>query len=139
MSPRPEKRKTRPVFLSLEQVLAVHARVIEEFGGNPTVRDFGLLESAVSMPGAQYGGSFLHSAMPAMAGAYLFHLCRNHPFVDGNKRTALAAAEVFLLLNGWELDATNRELELLALGVAEGRLSKSEITAFFQKYATLKS
>jgi death-on-curing protein len=62
-------------------------------------------------------------------------LCRNHAFIDGNKRTALAAAEVFLLLNGWRLDATNRQLEELALGVAEGTLGKDEVTAFFRQRA----
>ena len=74
----------------------------------------------------------LKSLAAAMAAAYLFHLCRNHPFVDGNKRTALAAAEIFLLLNGKELQATNTELEQLTLDLAAGSISKSQVTGFFR-------
>jgi len=124
-----------PAFLSLDHLLAIHRRSIEEFGGDPAVRDQGLLESAIAMPAAQFGGRFLHDGVPAMAAAYLFHLCRNHPFVDGNKRTALAAAEVFLILNGIRLRATNDEVEALTLGVAASRISKDETTAFFAKHA----
>lgn len=124
-----------PVFLGVEHVLAIHRRMIREFGGSPRVRDYGLLESAVRMPAAQFGGAFLHQGVPAMAAAYLFHLCQNHPFVDGNKRTALAAAEVFLMLNALRLAAGNRELERLTLGVAAGRISKDEAVAFFREHA----
>lgn len=122
-----------PTFLTVEHVLAIHQRVIEEFGGDPVVLDDGLLESAVMMPAAQYAGEFLHPDLPAMAAAYLFHICRNHAFLDGNKRTALAAAELFILLNGRQLKATNKELERLTLGVAEGTLSKDDVTAFFRQ------
>lgn len=127
--------KQPPAFLGLEHVLAIHRRSIAEFGGDPSVRDHGLLESAVAMPAAQFGGEFLHDGMPAMAAAYLFHLCKNHPFVDGNKRTALASAEVFLLLNGMRLDAGNKDLAELTLGVAASRVSKEEATAFFLRHA----
>jgi len=127
-----------PAFLTVEHVLALHQRVIAGFGGEAAVRDHGLLESAVMMPGARYGGEFLHADLPTMAAAYLFHICRNHPFVDGNKRTALVAAEVFLLLNGRKLRATNRQLELLTRGVASGELTKEELVAFFHTH-TVKS
>lgn len=128
-------KKRPPAFLSLEHVLAIHRRSIAEFGGDPSVRDQGLLESAVAMPGAQFGGEFLHDGVPAMAAAYLFHVCRNHPFVDGNKRAALASAVVFLLLNGMRLEVPKKELEELTLGVAASRISKDETTAFFVKHA----
>jgi death-on-curing protein len=124
-----------PAFLSTDQVLAIHRRMIAEFGGEPTVRDLGLLESAVAMPAAQVGGQYLHKGAATMAAAYLFHLCRNHPFVDGNKRTALVAAEVFLLANGYRLAATNAELEQLTLGVAACEISKAETVAFFRRHA----
>lgn len=123
-----------PAFLSIGQVLAIHRRMIEEFGGDPTVRDAGLLESAIAMPAAGMGGRFLHKGVAAMAAAYLFHLCRNHPFVDGNKRTALVAAEVFLVANGYRLAATNAELERLTLGVAACEISKAETVAFFRRH-----
>ena len=67
-----------PLFLTVDHVLAVHRRLVQEFGGVAEVRDYGLLESAVMMPAAQFGGEFLHDDVPAMAAAYLFHICRNH-------------------------------------------------------------
>jgi death on curing protein len=120
-------------FLTIEHILAIHARMIDDFGGDPAVRDQGLLESALAMPAAQFGGKFLHPTLADMAGAYLFHLCRNHSFVDGNKRTALVAAEMFLLLNDFSLAATNRELEKLTIAVADGSLTKGEVIRFFKK------
>ena len=83
------------------------------------------------MPAARFGGRFLHDGIAAIAAAYLFHLCKNRPFVDGNKRTALASAEIFVLLNDMRLRATDDELEELTLGVADGRLSKEDVTASF--------
>jgi len=125
-----------PIFLTVEQVLTVHDRVIAEFGGDAALLDRGLLESAVAMPAARYSGAFLHPDLPTMASAYLFHLCRNHPFADGNKRTALTSAEVFLILNDHQLKATNRDLERLVLGIAEGRLSKDDVTVFLRNHVT---
>jgi death-on-curing protein len=124
-----------PVFLSVEQVLGIHRRMICEFGGRPGLRDQGLLESAVAMPAASFRRRFLHRDVPAMAAAGLFHLCRNHPFVDGNKRTALAAAEVFLDLNDFRLAATDAALEKVTLKVADGSLDKEPLTAFFRRHA----
>ena len=127
--------KASPVFLAVEHVLAIHRRMAEEFGGDPEVRDSGLLGSAVMLPAATFGGEFLHDCLPAMAAAYLFHLCKNRPFVDGNRRTALVASEVFLDVNGWGLSATNRELLHLTLRVAAGECSKADVTAFFRRHA----
>lgn len=121
-------------FLSVDDVLRIHRRMIDEFGGSPHVRDTGLLHSAVFMPAARYGGEPLHQGLPAMAAAYLFHLCSNHPFVDGNKRTALAAAEMFLLLNHGRLTATDDELEGLTMGVAAGRTAKADDVAFMEQH-----
>ena len=120
-----------PTFLAVENVLTIHGRMVQEFGGGSGVRDLGLLESAVMMPAARFEGQFLHDGIAAMAAAHLFHLCKNHPFVDGNKRTALSAAEVFILLNGHRLNATNKELEELTLGVADGGVSKPDVATFF--------
>jgi death-on-curing protein len=123
-------------FLDVDHVLAIHRRMIDEFGGSREVRDRGLLESAVAMPAARFGGKYLHDWPAEMAGAYLFHLCKNHPFVDGNKRTALAAAEVFLLLNNLKLKAGNVALERLTLGVADGSTSKAAVLTFFRAHAS---
>jgi len=107
--------------------------MITEFGGDEGVRDSALSESAVMMPRASFGGRYLHRDVPAMAAAYLFHLCKNHAFIDGNKRTALATAEVFLDLNGRRLDATGDECERWTLGVAEGAMSKTQLTRLFRE------
>jgi death-on-curing protein len=98
--------------------------MVDEFGGDPAVRDRGLLESAVALPASQFGGEYLHGGIPEMGSAYLFHICRNHAFVDGNKRTALTTAEMFVLLNGMRLVATNEELEELTFGVAASEIAK---------------
>ena len=127
--------KALPTFLAVDHVLGIHRRIINEFGGQPGLRDRGLLESAVRMPAARFGGKFLHKGVPVMAAAYLFHLCSNHAFVDGNKRKALAAAEVFLLLNDMELDARGEELEDLTRDVARGRIAKDKVVAFFKQHS----
>ena len=101
----------------------------------PGIADQGLLESAVSMPTAGFAGKFLHESLPAMAAAYLFHVCKNHPFFDGNKRVAVVAAEIFLNVNGMRLDVSNEELKQLCLGVAVGEISKDETITFFGKHA----
>jgi death-on-curing protein len=122
------------VFLSVDVILKIHRRVIEEFGGDPGLRDRGLLESAVAIPQSTFGGVELHAGLPEKAAAYHFHLCANHPFMDGNKRVAVAAAEVFLLINGPELSACDNDVEVLTLGVAAGRLSKEQVIKFFAKF-----
>ena len=119
-------------FLSVEIVLQIHTRVVEEFGGDSDLRDRGLLESAVAMPQSTFAGKFLHSGVAETAAAYHYHLCSNHPFLDGNKRVAVVAAEIFLLSNGNELIANNEELEKLTLGVARGQMSKKAVIAFFK-------
>ena len=124
------------LFLSVEAVLQIHTRVVEEFGGDPGIRDYGLLGSAVSMPQSTFAGEFLHSEIAEMAAAYHYHLCANHPFLDGNKRVAVAVSEIFLLLNGNELIASDNELEELTLGVARGQMSKEEVIAFFKRHVS---
>ncbi len=98
------------------------------------VANQGLLESAVGMPAAGVGGEYLHENLSAMAAAYLFHISKNHPFFDANKRVAVVTAEVFLHVNGMRLNVPNEELKQLCLGVAAGEISKSEATVFFEKH-----
>jgi len=120
-----------PVYLSVADILLIHKRVIDEFGGDQGLRDRGLLESAVAMPRATFAGKNLHAGITEQAAAYHFHLCANHPFVDGNKRIAVASAEVFLLANGYELDASDDELEEITMGLASGQRSKAQVVDFF--------
>lgn len=123
-------------FLSVEMVLQIHERIIEEFGGDRELRDRGLLESAVAMPQSTFGGKFLHVDLADKAAAYLFHLCSNHAFIDGNKRVAVVAAEVFILANGSELAARDDELIDTTLSVAQGKASKDEVIEFFRRHVT---
>jgi death on curing protein len=121
-----------PLFLTLDEVLEIHAQQIGLYGGSEGVRDRAGLESAIATPGATYGGEFLHRSIPAMAAAYLFHISQNHPFLDGNKRTGANAAVTFLLINEWDLDVTEDELVDLVLSVASGTMSKQALTKTFE-------
>jgi death-on-curing protein len=121
-----------PSFLTLEEVIAIHRGQIQVYGGSPGVRDWGLLNSAIAMPAATFGGQLLHSDLYEMAAAYVFHIVQNHPFIDGNKRVGAMAADVFLNLNDVQLIAEQVDYAELVLSVARGELSKSAIAEFFR-------
>jgi death-on-curing protein len=124
----------QPLFLSLEEVLEIHQQQIEYYGGTAGVRDLSLLESAIAQPQATFSTEFLHASMPAMAAAYLFHICRNHPFVDGNKRVAANAAITFLLMNDWEPTFSEDELVDAVLAVASSSMTKESLVQFFETH-----
>lgn len=124
------------VFLSLEEVLYLHANQIELYGGDPGLRDLDLLNSAVAQPEATFEGEYLHSYPYEMAAAYLFHLVENHPFVDGNKRTGAVAALVFLDLNDIEFNAQDGDLFETTMEVASGQMNKGKLAAFFRSCAS---
>jgi death-on-curing protein len=121
-------------FLTLDEVLALHADQIERYGGRPGIRDVGLLQSALGVPAATFDGRFLHEGLHEMAAAYLFHIVRNHPFIDGNKRTGLMVVLAFLGLNAHWLNADPRDVERIVLGVASGKVSKAEAAVFLQRH-----
>jgi death-on-curing protein len=114
-----------PRFIALATVRAIHALQIGEFGGSDGIRDERLFESAVAQPMATFGGEYLHGDVFAMAAAYLFHLVKNHPFVDGNKRTGLAVCLVFLEANNVPASEGADALYELTMGVANGSIDKS--------------
>jgi death-on-curing protein len=124
-----------PEFLTLDDALSLHADQIDRYGGARGVRDIGLLDSALAAPRATFAGGFLHASIPEMAAAYLYHLVRNHPFVDGNKRAGLAATIAFLGLNDLWLEAPDDSLVELVVGVAEGRVDKAEVAVFLKRHA----
>jgi len=124
-----------PLFLDIGRVLRTHRSLIERYGGEEGVRDVGLLHSAIAMPQASFGGEFPHKDLFEMAAAYLYHIVQNHPFVDGNKRTAAASAIIFLVMNGVEIEADEEGLVALTLAVARGEVRKSEIAVFFRQRA----
>jgi len=122
-----------PVFLSIADALKIHEFQITKYGGSLGVRDHGLLDSALNMPQSSFGNEWAHETIFLMAAAYLFHVSKNHPFVDGNKRTSLACALIFLDMNSYKLQADENALEKLVLDTATGKLSKDDIAAFFEK------
>lgn len=124
-----------PVFLTTEEVLALHADQISRYGGSGGIRDLGLLSSALGAPAATFDGEYLHPTLFEMAAAYLFHLAKNHPFVDGNKRVALAATLAFLWLNGFEIVVEPVLLGDLVLAIATSESSKADAAAFLRRHA----
>ncbi len=125
-----------PFFLGLDEVVEIHCDQIKRYGGATGIRDVGLLQSAVAMSEAGFGNDYLHADIHEMAAAYLFHIIRNHPFIDGNKRTGAATAMVFLMLNGIELHADEVVFEKMVRSVAEGKTGKATVAAFFRKHAS---
>jgi death-on-curing protein len=123
-----------PRFLSADDVLTLHAIAIEDQGGDPHLRDRAMLESAIATPAQQFGGQFLHPDIPSMAAAYAFHICMNHPFVDGNKRAAVAAMIAFLSDNGWSFDAAADHAEAAVLKLADGSMDKPEFTEWSRRH-----
>lgn len=123
-----------PRFLTLQEVLDLHRDAIAEYGGDPGVRDIGLLESAIAQPQATYGGEYLHGDLAEMAAAYLYHLAMNHAFVDGNKRIAAYAAGVFIDVNGFELTCDEHSFEELVLRVARGECDKAAVAEFLRAH-----
>jgi len=118
--------------LSKRLVLGFHADQIESFGGSTGIRDSGLLDSALEQPRATFDGELLHPTVFLQAAAYLFHLVKNHPFVDGNKRVAFAAMDVFLRLNGIRLNLDDEAAYRLVIDAATGSLDKEQIASLLE-------
>lgn len=128
--------KSEPIFLTFAEIIEIHNYQIEDFGGASGLRDMELLKSALGMPSATFGGTFLHPTIYEMAAAYLFHLVENHPFVDGNKRVGAMAALVFLDMNGIDFEASDEEFTAMVLRVASGKMLKAEITLFLKEHSS---
>src|SRR3954462_7303571 len=123
------------VFLTVEEVLEIHQDQIDRYGGAGGVRDMGLLESAVRAPASTFGGHYLCGDLFGMAAAYLFHLVKNHAFVDGNKRVGTAAALTFLALNGVEIREDEPTFSDLVLAIATGAAGADEVAAYLKDHA----
>jgi death-on-curing protein len=124
-----------PEFLTLDQVFTIHKNQLELYGGEIGLRDMGLLQSALAMPSSGFGEEYFHKDLYEMAAAYLFHIVKNHPFVDGNKRVGFVASYIFLRLNGIVLTADNEAVEKLTFDTAQGKVEKSAIATFFKKHS----
>lgn len=116
--------------LTLHEVLELHNMLIKQSGGGAGLRDLGGLESAVAQPEMTFGGQDLYPTVETKATAICFSLVMNHPFIDGNKRIGHAAMETFLVLNGYELNATVEEAESIILRLAAGELRRDELLAW---------
>jgi len=114
--------------LTVEIVREIHTEALMKFGGSDGMREIALLESAVAAPQASFGGASPYKDIVEIGAAYLFYLCKNHPFIDGNKRAALGACLVFLRLNGMEPEADGPLWEELVLAVAAGVIDRDETT-----------
>jgi death-on-curing protein len=121
-------------YLSIEEVFSLHSLLIAQSGGASGLRDRGALESAVAQPEASFGGEELYPSLSEKAAALGHSLIQNHPFVDGNKRIGHGAMEVFLLLNGYEIEALVDEQEKVIIGVASGKISRIEFSEWLGKH-----
>lgn len=117
----------------MAEVIEIHTDQIERYGGIQGLRDINLLSSALAMPESMFEGDYLHTDIFHMASAYVYHISQNHPFIDGNKRAALAAALVFLDFNGIEIDDADGILYDACMKVAEGKMNKDEFSIILRK------
>ncbi len=122
------------VFLTLTEIIDIHADQIARYGGSHGIRDINLLSSAVAMSPASFAGDYLHTNIFEMAAAYAFHIAQNHPFIDGNKRAALASALVFLEMNGIDIIDPAGELYDVMIAIASGKLGKAKFADILRKY-----
>jgi death-on-curing protein len=113
-------------FLTLNELLELHERILVQSGGSAGIRAIGGLESAIAQPRMTFDGQELYPTLVEKAAALGFSIIQNHPFVDGNKRTGHAAIEIFLFLNGFELEKSVDEQEKVILQVASGRMSRAD-------------
>jgi death-on-curing protein len=119
-------------FIPKEVLLVFHEDQLKQYGGINGISDEGLLDSALAQVESSFGGEYLHKTIFEMAAAYGFHICQNHPFYDGNKRTALIAMYIFLNRNGYKIVAKKEVLFALIMDLAQGKVAKQELTEFLE-------
>ena len=123
-------------FVPEEIVPILHRDLLQRYGGKPGIRDAGLLSSALSQPRMTYGGKFVHRTVFDKASAYGFHLCSNHPFIDGNKRVAFVVMVLFLSQNGYELTANEEAAFEMMMAVADGKVKKPALASWLKAHST---
>lgn len=121
-------------YLDLESVVRIYYRVMQSTGGSAGIRDVALLESAVAQPRMSFGAVDLYPSLEEKAAALAFALGKNHAFVDGNKRIALAASDALLRINGFKLSGSDSELESVFLQLAAGELDRESLAAWFKAH-----
>ena len=122
-------------FIPEEIVLTIHTDLLQRYGGETGVRDRNLLESALAQPKMTMGGKYVHKTIFEKAAAYGFHICMNHPFVDGNKRVAFVSMDIFLQKNGWEITADEEESYTMMISLASSKSSKAQLATCLKEHA----
>lgn len=123
-------------FIPENLVLTIHADLLQRYGGRPGLRDRGLLESALARPKMTAAGKFVHKTLFDKAAAYGYHVCRNHPFTDGNKRVAFVLMDIFLQKNGWEIIAREEEAYSIMIALASGKLGKGRLASWLKEHSS---
>ena len=123
------------IYLTPEEVLFIHYLLIEETGGSHGIRDLSLLQSAVARLEATFDGNDLYTDLFAKAAALMQSIIKNHPFIDGNKRTAITSASIFLIRNGFQMTASRRELERFTLKIASIDVKLDELARWFKRHS----
>jgi len=126
-------------YVPKEVVLTIHADLLQRYGGRPGLRDPGLLDSALAQPKMTVGGKFAHKTLFDKAAAYGFHVCKNHPFIDGNKRVAFVLMDVFLQQNGWEIKAAEEDAYTIIMALASGQLGKAQLATWLKEHSSKSS
>jgi len=123
-------------FIPNKIVSTIHSDLLQRYGGRPGLRDPGLLDSALAQPKMTARGKFVHKTLFDKAAAYGFHVCKNHPFVDGNKRVAFVLMDIFLQKNGWEITANEEEAYSMMISLASGKLSKAQLSKWLEEHSS---
>ena len=124
-----------PRFIPNKIVATIHSDLLQRYGGRPGLRDPGLLDSALAQPKMTVGGKFVHKTLFDKAAAYGFHVCKNHPFVDGNKRVAFVLMDIFLQKNGRDIVANEEEAYSMTMSLASGKLSKAQLSKWLKEHS----
>jgi death-on-curing protein len=122
-------------FIPEKLVFIIHSDLLQRYGGLPGLRDRNLLESALGQPKMTVGGKCAHKTLFDKAAAYGFHICMNHPFIDGNKRLAFVLMDIFLQKNGWEIIADEEEAYSTMMDLASAKLTKSQLASWLKEHS----
>ncbi len=126
-------------FIPKEVVLTIHIDLLQRYGGEPGIRDIGLLDSALAQPSTTFGGRYVHKTLFDKTAAYGFHICKNHPFVDGNKRVAFVLMDIFLQKNGREIVSSEEDAYRMMIDLALGKLTKAQLSSWLKEHSTKKT
>ena len=123
-------------FIPEELVLEIHADLLHRYGGQAGLRDRNLLDSALAQPRMTVGGKFAHKSVFDKAAAYGYHVCKNHPFIDGNKRVAFVLMDIFLQRNGWEIVAHEEDAYSLMVELSSSKISKTQLALWLKTHSS---